>query len=82
MSRKLIEDFIQTPCFLDGFDSAIIGVYADKVVYSEAMILTKLCEQFSFDEAYEWYDYNILNIHEIIVVEDFFLSDQDVANKP
>lgn len=80
--RKLIEELIEGSCFLDKLDSAIIGVYDEKIVYSEAIIIDELCKQFSFDESYEWFEYNILNLSNIVIVQDYFLTNQENANKP
>lgn len=44
----------------DGFDSAIIGVVDDKIVYSVAQCLQILVEQgLNLNEAAEFFDYNV-----------------------
>jgi len=80
--RKLIQEAIEKPCFLSKLDTAIIGVFEGKVVYSEAIILNELCNEFSFDESYEWFEYNILNLSNVVIVQDYFLTNQENANKP
>ena len=49
--------------FMEGFDEAILGTgtkfHHISVIYSKKKILKKLCEDMDYDDAIEYFDYNI-----------------------
>lgn len=66
--RKTIEDFCinneVTSLFADGFDDAIIGLGccfdSYKVIYDKKKIIEILEENMSYEEALEFFEFNIL----------------------
>lgn len=68
MSKEFInqikEKYNPTNCYtLDGFDDCIIGYdfTNSKMIYSETLILQQLCTTLAFDEALEYYYFNIVH---------------------
>ena len=45
--------------FADGFDDAIIGMSSDVVVYDRDKCIAILAADMSYDEAEEYFDYNV-----------------------
>ena len=65
MERSMLDEFAEGAIILDDFDDCIIGISeqfgeGNRIVYSKEMIIKKLCEEMSEEEALEYYDYNIL----------------------
>ena len=61
--NQVIEKFQPIDCYtLDGFDDCIIGYdfTNNKIVYSETLIIEQLCCRLEFDEALEYYYFNIV----------------------
>lgn len=62
-NREIIEEYYPESelLFADGFDAAIIGVcsVAARVVYSKSKIIEILMVDMSYDEAIEYFDFNI-----------------------
>jgi len=79
--RELICDFFPDDTFLfaDGFDEAIIGVCTKtfRIVYARSKCIDILSKDMSFDEAEEYFDYNVegsyVGEQTPIFVEDGFL---------
>lgn len=65
--RQQIETFCEENdlqlLFMDGHDNAILGIASKfhdfSVVYSKKKIIENLCKDMSFDEALEFYEFNI-----------------------
>ena len=62
--REELKEMNPEALTLDGFDEAIVGLggqYSKSVcaVYSEEMIIDKLAEEMSYDEACDYYGFNI-----------------------
>jgi len=60
-----VNEFAEGAILLDGFDDCIVGITEEfgnepRVIYSRDKIITKLMEDMTEDEAYEYYYYNIL----------------------
>jgi hypothetical protein len=60
-----VNEFSEGAILLDGFDDCIVGITEEfgnepRVLYSRDKIITKLMEDMTEDEAYEYYYYNIL----------------------
>ena len=65
MDRSMLDEYAEGAIILDNFDDCIIGISeqfgeGNRIVYSKDMIIKKLCEEMSEEEALEYYDYNIL----------------------
>ena len=65
MERSMLNEFAEGAIILDNFDDCIVGISeqfgeGNRIVYSKDMIIKKLCEEMSEEEALEYYDYNIL----------------------
>ncbi len=65
MDRSMLNEYAEGAIILDNFDDCIIGISeqfgeGNRIVYSKDMIIKKLCEEMSEEEALEYYDYNIL----------------------
>jgi hypothetical protein len=65
MERSMLDEFAEGAIILDNFDDCIIGISeqfgeGNRIVYSKDMIIKKLSEEMSEEEALEYYDYNIL----------------------
>jgi hypothetical protein len=65
MERNMLDEFAEGAIILDNFDDCIVGISeqfgeGNRIVYSKDMIIKKLCEEMSEEEALEYYDYNIL----------------------
>ena len=65
MERSMLDEFAEGAIILDNFDDCIVGISeqfgeGNRIVYSKDMIIKKLCEEMSEEEALEYYDYNIL----------------------
>ena len=65
MERNMLNEFAEGAIILDNFDDCIVGISeqfgeGNRIVYSKDMIIKKLCEEMSEEEALEYYDYNIL----------------------
>ena len=66
-----IDEYAEGAILLDGLEGAIVGVVEDfgspgrKMLYSKREILNILQERdlMTYDEAEEFYDYNILGLH-------------------
>ena len=65
-----LDMYAEGAILLDGLEGAIIGIVeefgnARRVLYSKQKILEILCERdgMTYDEAEEFYDYNILGLH-------------------
>ena len=65
-----IDDYADGAILLDGLESAIIGIVQEfgngnRILYSKQRILEILQErdQMTYDDAEEFYDYNILGLH-------------------
>jgi hypothetical protein len=61
----MLDEYAEGAIILDNFDDCIIGISeqfgeGNRIVYSKDMIIKKLCEEMSEEEALEYYDYNIL----------------------
>jgi hypothetical protein len=61
----MLNEFAEGAIILDNFDDCIVGISeqfgeGNRIVYSKDMIIKKLCEEMSEEEALEYYDYNIL----------------------
>jgi len=61
----MLDEFAEGAIILDNFDDCIVGISeqfgeGNRIVYSKDMIIKKLCEEMSEEEALEYYDYNIL----------------------
>jgi hypothetical protein len=61
----MLNEYAEGAIILDNFDDCIIGISeqfgeGNRIVYSKDMIIKKLCEEMSEEEALEYYDYNIL----------------------
>lgn len=70
MEDNILGDVYEGLIVLDGFNDCILGRIQQagsdlKVIYSIKCILSKLMERdgMSYDEAYEFYEYNILGLH-------------------
>jgi hypothetical protein len=68
--------------FLEGYDDCIIGACDDKIAYSSTKIINQLCAKLSFDDSLEWFQYNIQDSCDIIIIEDYLFSTQENAGKP
>jgi hypothetical protein len=65
MERSMLDEFAEGAIILDNFDDCIVGISeqfgeGNRIVYSKDMIIKKLCEEMTEEEAIEYYDYNIL----------------------
>ena len=65
MDRSMLDEYAEGAIILDNFDDCIVGISeqfgeGNRIVYSKDMIIKKLCEEMSEEEALEYYDYNIL----------------------
>lgn len=53
--------------FADGFDKAIIGLgacfHSYKVVYDKQKVIDILCEEMDYEEAIEYFDFNIIGAY-------------------
>jgi hypothetical protein len=61
----MLDEYAEGAIILDNFDDCIIGISeqfgeGNRIVYSKDIIIKKLCEEMSEEEALEYYDYNIL----------------------
>jgi hypothetical protein len=61
----MLDEYAEGAIILDNFDDCIVGISeqfgeGNRIVYSKDMIIKKLCEEMSEEEALEYYDYNIL----------------------
>jgi len=61
----MLDEYAEGAIILDNFDDCIVGIFekfreGNRIVYSKDMIIKKLCEEMSEEEALEYYDYNIL----------------------
>jgi hypothetical protein len=61
----MLDEYAEGAIILDNFDNCIVGISeqfgeGNRIVYSKDMIIKKLCEEMSEEEALEFYDYNIL----------------------
>lgn len=58
-----VENELDNVMFMDGHDNAILGLsscfHSIKVVYSYKKIIKNLCKYMTYDEAVEYYSYNI-----------------------
>jgi len=70
MENNILDDVYDGMIVLDGFDDCILGRVEQagsdtKILYSIKAILSKLMERdgMSYEEAYEFYEYNILGLH-------------------
>lgn len=67
------QDFLKA----DGFDEAVIGVYDGRLVYSEKKCIEILSREMSFDEAIEYFNFNVSSAYmgELtpIFIEDYFI---------
>ena len=64
--REMIEEYLDKDSevlFADGFDDCIIGLScgygAQKVVYDYQKVISVLCKDMSFEDAVEYFEYNI-----------------------
>jgi hypothetical protein len=61
--RDNIEAVYESVLFMDGFDSAILGVSDNfsepRVVYSRKKCIEILCEEMDYMDAVEYFDFNI-----------------------
>ena len=59
-----INELAEGAILLTGFDDCIVGIVEEfggtRVLYSRDKIIEKLMEDMSEEEAYEYYDYNII----------------------
>ena len=60
-----VNELAEGAILLTGFDDCIVGITEEfggdtRVLYSRDKIIEKLMEDMSEEEAYEYYDYNIL----------------------
>jgi hypothetical protein len=65
METPFYDEFAEGAIKLDNFDDCIVGISeqfgeGNRIVYSKDMIIKKLSEEMSEEEALEYYDYNIL----------------------
>jgi hypothetical protein len=70
MENNILDDVYDGMIVLDGFNDCILGRVEQagsdtKILYSIKAILSKLMERdgMSYEEAYEFYEYNILGLH-------------------
>jgi hypothetical protein len=70
MENNILDDVYDGMIVLDGFDDCILGRVEQagsdtKILYSIKAILSKLMERdgMSYEEAYEFYEYNILGLY-------------------
>lgn len=61
--EKFAEETGEELIFLDGYDSAIVGIIKKanhySVLYDTNIILSTLMQDMSEDDAYEWFSFNI-----------------------
>ncbi len=59
-----VNELAEGAILLTGFDDCIIGITEEfggtRILYSRDKIIEKLMEDMSEEEAYEYYDYNII----------------------
>jgi len=65
MSKNKYYDLADNAILLDGFDDCIVGVSESfgeesRYIYSKKSIISKLKEDMSYEEAVEYYYFNIL----------------------
>ena len=65
MSKNKYYDLADNAILLDGFDDCIVGVSESfgeesRYIYSKKLIISKLKEDMSYEEAVEYYYFNIL----------------------
>jgi len=65
MERVLLDELAEGAIILNGFDDCIIGITEEfggltRILYSKDMIISKLCKDMSSEEAYEYFDFNII----------------------
>ena len=61
----LINEYAEGAVLLTGFDDCIVGITEEfgngnRILYSKEKIIQKLMEDMSEEEAYEYFDYNII----------------------
>ena len=69
--RQEIEEYTMAAelplLFLDGYDDAIIGISrqfnSTSVLYDKDKIIEKLCDDMSFEDALEYFEYNIVGAY-------------------
>lgn len=73
-----IKEYLPDAIVLDGLDDAIIGICSRTcaVIYSKDKIIDILAKEWAYEEAHEWYDYNIANAyygeHSPIICEEVY----------
>jgi hypothetical protein len=65
MNKHYLFEQAEGAIILDGFDDCLIGIAEEfgngpRLIYSKDRIIHKLQEDMTEEEAYEYYDYNIL----------------------
>ena len=65
MNKHYLFEQAEGSIILDGFDDCLIGIAEEfgngpRLIYSKDRIIHKLREDMTEEEAYEYYDYNIL----------------------
>jgi hypothetical protein len=65
MNKHYLFEQAEGAIILDGFDDCLIGIAEEfgngpRLIYSKDRIIHKLREDMTEEEAYEYYDYNIL----------------------
>ena len=61
--RELLNELEGEWLLADGFDEAIIGVYEDKVVYSNSKCIEILMKDMTEEEAVKYFDFNVLGTY-------------------
>ena len=65
VTREMLMEFAEESIVLDGFDDCIIGISEEfgngsRIVYSKTKMLQKLMVGIDYEEALDFYYYNIL----------------------
>lgn len=66
MNRDWLDEYeIEGAIILEGFDDCIIGITEEfglgpRILYSKENIINKLSKEMTEDEAFEYYEFNIL----------------------
>ena len=75
MLTKIIEKYEDVEFTkMDGFDKAVIGVCTDTemLVYSQKKIVKELMKELTYEDALEYFHFNIVNNQRVVIVEDNF----------
>lgn len=69
---------------MDGFDDCVLGVAEGfdgipRIIYSEALIVKKLCKEMSLEEAWDYFNFNIrgayMGTETPLILEEMSLED-------